>query len=449
MTNPLEQSFGYQLNYLSQYIEDNYNCQSPDSAFATYIFHCTDSELPFDPPSDDFINTINDTNISHSPVLSVIGYQLATGKTFDKNIITKWKEGFNRLSKREVFTNDRHTFFYRPIELLGIICGVNQLTDINYQDLDWLKQTLVKGEDKYKKNELWIFLLSFYASNILEIDWNPNRLPFLEEINLDDLALIKWLSCANISIIENFRLSSFEKLNQILLERFLMGSLDIQNVPHAAILYFALKKTVLEVFQTNCDQYILENQTPKATLELILSMCQRFNLITQHIQGQDWSWSDIPNLDDHKVKKYKDILLTLQTNSQAIIEKIQSTSMNNPSMNNSNSTHIENQFNFNDRAYGVAGKVEGNQNNFIQEPKQSLVEAAQEIQQLLEQLQQSGVTLEDAQHQVAKDLVTKAQNDPTWKNTLIKWGQSMGDLATKTVVTEVVKEVIKLALKSL
>ena len=145
MTNPLEQSFSYQLNYLSQYIQDNYNYQSPDSAFVTYIFHCTDSLLPFNPPSDDFIKTINETNISHSPVLSVIGYQLATGKTFNEDILRKWKQGFKRLSKREVFTHDRHTFFYRPIELLGIICGVNKLSDIDYQDLDWLKQTLLQG----------------------------------------------------------------------------------------------------------------------------------------------------------------------------------------------------------------------------------------------------------------------------------------------------------------
>ena len=45
--------------------------------------------------------------------------------------------------------------------------------------------------------------------------------------------------------------------------------------------------------------------------------------------------------------------------------------------------------------------------------------------------------------------MVKAQNDPAWKHTLIKWGQSVGDLATKTVVTEAVKGVIKLALNLL
>ncbi len=66
-------------------------------------------------------------------------------------------------------------------------------------------------------------------------------------------------------------------------------------------------------------------------------------------------------------------------------------------------------------------------------------QAATKIQQLLDQLQETnGVTLEVAQQQTAKDLATKAQNDPSLKNRLIQLGKfepsqkSLGELATKT-----------------
>ncbi len=43
-------------------------------------------------------------------------------------------------------------------------------------------------------------------------------------------------------------------------------------------------------------------------------------------------------------------------------------------------------------AYGVAGNVEGNQNIYVSEDKQTLAEAAAEIQQLLKQLEKTNPT---------------------------------------------------------
>lgn len=78
---------------------------------------------------------------------------------------------------------------------------------------------------------------------------------------------------------------------------------------------------------------------------------------------------------------------------------------------------------------------------------QNLAQAAADIQQLLEQLQKNqNIDLEDAQHQVAKDLVAQAKSDSTFRTKLIKWGQSLGDTVVKTSVSEAVKGVIKLAL---
>ena len=74
-------------------------------------------------------------------------------------------------------------------------------------------------------------------------------------------------------------------------------------------------------------------------------------------------------------------------------------------------------------------------------------QAATKIQQLLDQLQETnGVTLEVAQQQTAKDLATKAQNDPSLKNRLIQLGKFIGENSAKTIVSEGAKGVIKLFL---
>ena len=75
---------------------------------------------------------------------------------------------------------------------------------------------------------------------------------------------------------------------------------------------------------------------------------------------------------------------------------------------------------------------------------QDLTHAAAQIQHLIEQLQKQGVTVEVAKDQVAQDMATQAQSNPTMKNKLIKWGQSLGD----ATVSDVVKGVVKLAIRS-
>jgi hypothetical protein len=92
----------------------------------------------------------------------------------------------------------------------------------------------------------------------------------------------------------------------------------------------------------------------------------------------------------------------------------------------------------------IAGNnIQGNYINMSQD----LSQAAADIQQLLTQLSKTqGYNQEDAQQEVANDLATQAQSNPTVKHKLVKWGQSLGDTAAKTTVSEAAKTVVKLAL---
>jgi hypothetical protein len=85
------------------------------------------------------------------------------------------------------------------------------------------------------------------------------------------------------------------------------------------------------------------------------------------------------------------------------------------------------------------------QKNYAPEQKQSLFEAAADIQRLLNQLQKT-YNAEDAQQHVAKDLANKARSNSSFRSNLIKWGQSLGNTAAETTVSEAVKGVIKLAM---
>ncbi len=78
---------------------------------------------------------------------------------------------------------------------------------------------------------------------------------------------------------------------------------------------------------------------------------------------------------------------------------------------------------------------------------QDLTEAAGQIQELLNQLQKSGVTVEAAQEQMATDLAKQAESNPTVMGKLVGWGKTMANKASETTVSEAAKAIVPLALK--
>jgi transcriptional regulator with XRE-family HTH domain len=79
----------------------------------------------------------------------------------------------------------------------------------------------------------------------------------------------------------------------------------------------------------------------------------------------------------------------------------------------------------------------------------NLTDAAQQIQELLQQLEEQGISIENAKQQAASDLAKQAEANPTFRGKLVKWGQSLADTAGKTTVSEAVKGVIKLGVQIL
>ncbi len=94
---------------------------------------------------------------------------------------------------------------------------------------------------------------------------------------------------------------------------------------------------------------------------------------------------------------------------------------------------------------GGGNYIQGNYVNMSQD----LTEAAGQIQELLTQLQKTGVTVETAQEQVATDLANQAKSDPTVMGKLVGWGQTLANKAGETTVSEAVKAVVPMALKML
>ncbi|NEQ72676.1 MAG: transporter substrate-binding domain-containing protein [Okeania sp. SIO2C9] len=83
-----------------------------------------------------------------------------------------------------------------------------------------------------------------------------------------------------------------------------------------------------------------------------------------------------------------------------------------------------------------------NQHNYTPEQKQSLAEAATEIQELLDQLSET-YSATEAEQKAAEDLASRAKKDPSLRNNLKNWSRSILTKSTEAGAIEFGKEAAK------
>jgi hypothetical protein len=201
MIDVLRKNVRNQLDDLSASLEESYHKHSPESNFAHYVFFQANSQIPFPIANNSDISTLELSQLNQAPLIATIGYGLACNRQFSETFLESWANGVSRLSGRDTFPSDRASFFYRPVELLGIVLGVSCYYSNQSKESKWLQETLVKGEIRLAQSDLWTFLISSYAASILSVNWIPRVLPFVKDMSIQDVALIKWL-CIQIFLTD-------------------------------------------------------------------------------------------------------------------------------------------------------------------------------------------------------------------------------------------------------
>lgn len=302
MTDAVAKSFGYQLDSLAQYIQASYNWESPESGFARYVFYHAGSKSLFDVVTDTVIHSLEPRRLHQAPVLAAVGYELASGRSFSESFLKAWANGLTRLSSREAFPSDRASFFYRPVELLGISLGASLCPEVRPEDLRWLQNVLAEGEQKLAKSEAWTLLLGIYAAQILSVSWRLRSPPLLSETAIDELALAKYICSFHSSFAQLLSFSQLEsEIDKVLLDRCIATPILAHDISRAAVLYLALKRTVTLVIQENWEHYWQVGHNTKEAINLIKFLCARFHLAAQQFHSQNYqiqttSESDIQDL---------------------------------------------------------------------------------------------------------------------------------------------------------
>ncbi|MEG4964396.1 MULTISPECIES: hypothetical protein [unclassified Microcoleus] len=324
MIDVIRNCFNSQLQSIVNYLQINYHSESPDSSFANYILHQTNSQISLEVPPNLDAAKLSPQRLNEAPVLATVGYNIACGREFSEDFIKSWADGLIRLSGRDAFPADRTSFFYRPTELLGITLGISHYYKSQVNHFKWLQDILIQGEQKLIHSEdHWTFLLSAYAASILSVTWKARNLPLVKDMSVDELALVKWLCIIEPNFTQAFGLTQSELLlDRTLLEQCIKISHCVQDSARAAILLFSIQTTLaktLHLIWNECEQ-IQDN--PYKSVEWLKTSCDNFHAVTQHLQSQLSRQSDIGASNIRNMQRLLQAMSKLRSDADIIEEKI-------------------------------------------------------------------------------------------------------------------------------
>lgn len=303
MTRILAASFAGLLAELAGALAADWAWPSPENGFALYAFDRIGGELPFTrgPVS---LMPQDRKRMDQAPVLASAGYALALGELQDDNSQQLWADGLTRLSARNAFPVDRNSFFYRPVELLGVSLGAANNLKVKAEDVQWLRGMLADGEQKLASCEAWGFLLGALAAHINAGAWRPRPALQLEGGAAEELGLVKWLCVAHPDFAESHGLPKLERdAEQELLRRCAMLPVAPHDSARAAVLYVSLKSSVIRLVESTYERHWQTGRDVRDAVELLRVICERFHLfatqlLSRHSRRQAFEVTDEYDVQD-------------------------------------------------------------------------------------------------------------------------------------------------------
>jgi hypothetical protein len=191
MLKPVEASYAAQLQALSLILTEGWQARSPQAAFADWCSAQRGQAAFFasaaSPPPDM-------GHLDQAPVLAAAGYRLVR---YPEDLIAlagPWCDGARRIAGRNALPPDRMSFFFRPIELLGIALGAAAVRGECPQPGQWLARLLRDGASKITR-PLWPGLLACLTTAELGLP-PPHIGPFaIADLSAVELAAL-WLLLA-------------------------------------------------------------------------------------------------------------------------------------------------------------------------------------------------------------------------------------------------------------
>lgn len=121
---------------------------------------------------------------STAPALAAAGHRLAAGARLPSHAVDPFAEALRRLRARDALPADRESFFFRPVELLGIVEACAHAPEGSADAMAWARALLASGRHRASLDDPWsaaLFLRAWWtvgsAERLRPACFDPPRSP--------------------------------------------------------------------------------------------------------------------------------------------------------------------------------------------------------------------------------------------------------------------------------
>lgn len=249
--------------------------------------------------------------LAETPVLASAGYQYFNPKLrrlpqFDE----QWAAHFRRLSQRQPFPVDRESFFYRPLDLLGISVGARHCPSVTTEDRRWFLDVLEQGSTKLP-NHSRAYYLGTVAAWHLGVTWQVLEPPPIDRLPLATLCLLWWLTEQKaVAMASGLRVQERD-LATLILQRAFTTQESIDDLADAGLILYATQSVVNRTIRSRVEEQWHAPLNEQEAQELVTHICDRFPVVAGSLAKRHDDRETIVIADEYDVQDLLGALLKL------------------------------------------------------------------------------------------------------------------------------------------
>lgn len=269
-------SIATELDYFLERIKHGWGWPSPGSGFVVWLDRTLGHPTLVTTPSVDGLAELDDGRLGEAPVLAAYGFLLAEDKP-GVEAIQAWCNGISRLSTRDSLPGDRASFFFRPLELLGLAVGAAAVAQHDTHASQWLRKVMQEGTPRLGTDTRSVV---FAARSCAALGMSPALVNQVGPVNhacAADLAVM-WLLAFDLpDTAQAVGISSGPDAIESLLLASIMGTREPDlDVADAAVTHAAVTSAV----RTGLTR---PDYGRPAALSTVSSVCRRFQAIVREL----------------------------------------------------------------------------------------------------------------------------------------------------------------------
>jgi hypothetical protein len=240
--------------------------------------------------------------LDEAPMLAAAGYQYVNQR-FQRSsqYDQEWARHFKRLAQRQAFPIDRESYFYRPLDLLGICIGAQLCPALTDSDRQWIKAVLEDGATRLTELSRAHYL-GAVAANHAGVTWTMHSTPRLQDLSLATLSLLYWLINQRV-LAASIGLTLKEKdVAAAVLQMAFLRQNHCDDLADAGLILYATESIVEHTIQASVEETWEAPRNTQAATTLVRAICERFIVVVNALAERHDNRATITVTDEYDVQ---------------------------------------------------------------------------------------------------------------------------------------------------